>query len=1835
MAITFTSGGFAGNIRSDASGNIFVETQGNAKEINLGGLFVITGSTRKILNPADGSVKVQTTYNPATGIDTLQSGSATNNQIQFIQTPQGNASIILSGSDPRFSIERSAGPNAFSSIRRAQREFYQSGSVKFGLGLDQQGNYFLSPADSAAGVNDAVSFIDNPPYFMVSQSGDVVIQGGKLIAEEYVVSSSVTNFITLAQSGSTKFGDTAGDDTHQFTGSVNVSGSLTVNGNTPLTSITVGTGLDISSPTAIGRTINLDLTEVIASDAANRVLTSDGDGTLTGESNLTFDGNDLSVGRDINLARTINHTDDGNTSIGFDTDTINFSAGGSNQFTLQSGHITASGNISASGVISASKFRGDGSGLTNVTATTTLPDGLISSSLQFGSSDNVNFNNITASGNISASGELSANTIIVGSTISHIGDTNTLISFGTDTLTFKAGNESFITITEDGSQDNIVIGDGGDIDFHVKAGGNNTLFVQGSSQRVGIGLNSPSTILHVKSDDNQLARFESNDDDAKIVIKDNDTTGFHNVRDGFHSFGFDGFSLRSPLFVVSGSQDANGVHGKVGIGTKDVSDSVLTVLGDISASGELKVESHITASGNISCSGHIRVNEIRDNFNSSTLTIRPDGKLNLGTAATDEINIGRQSGTCDIQLFANTSTVAARFVTSTITFNHPITASGDISSSGTIIGNIISGSTISGSFKGDGSALSGITSTVPAGTISGAAQLPSGIFSASAAGSAQGKFKLNGVDVDVNGLGTDGDVTFDTLTLDVGGLKGVGAISSSAQFGSSDNVNFNHITASGNISSSHTGSFGKMTIGTSTTAHPNTQLTIIGGTGGNDIAKFTRNAAHGAAAAPFVAINANSADPQIRFFEGTDQVSIGQDASNSNLVFATGSKIVAKEAMVIDTSGKVGIGTVSPGEKLEVIGNISASGIINSSTTVASIGNLYQAQLDNGTTAGPRFNLGSKADPDSFLSIQASGGINKIMTLTRDFHIFGTNTTTGFYLDEGLGNFGIKTLVPSASLDVNGNFQVQSHITASGNISASGANQTIGGLSITPTLMNYGIDTSGDTTVRFSTDGDAGDDILLQLYRNDNAFGQIHYEPGGGNSSGLHITDFRDDANSHIIFNTRGDNERMRIEGDGGVSFQSHITASGDISSSGTIISNVFNAIQGTNAAAQGLRFDNRTDQGIFGHGFFTSIMAPESVTIHIDSNGNGTTEYFNVVKDQKLIASTTNELFRVQEDGNVGIGTSSPVTKLQVAGNISSSGAINTLSHITASGFISASGDGNHFIGGKINLNSATPANQEIKFGGAARIQGNNTFLILDSDDQFVARADNKMNFNTPLFGLGGFDTNDTPSATLHISGAGDTRLFVEGNITASGNISASGTIVANELQDTSLTENRLALVGANGVLTDSSNFTVDSVGTTLNVLVAKTQRGMIVNEAAHSTGDFRVEGGTDTHLLFADASADKVAIGTDTVGDSLLTIDGDVTATHITASGNISASVSMSAAAFSGDGSGLTNVTATLPTGIVSSSTQINSLINDTIAATIVAEIDNDEIPIAKLAEDAITIAGTSTALGGSITADTIAAQISNDTISGNQINGGTIGSTTITALAGNLSLGDNSISNVGSIQLDSIEDDATGGDTKIEINGTTMNIDVGSATLLEATATTAKFSLPIETTSHITASGNISSSGAITANDPTITYASASIVTLANGEGYGEIIDLFPAHGSVNAGDVVFHLGSTGTVWRTGTNSADYSVNMAGVALQDGDGSTPCRVLTRGVVRLAAGHIQDTSGTDGEPLYSGDTAGHVQFAAPGSANEYARIIGYCLVEDDDIIYFNPDNTYVKRSS
>ena len=105
--------------------------------------------------------------------------------------------------------------------------------------------------------------------------------------------------VATIQANSVALGtDTTGNYVGTITGGTGIasSGATTGEGiahtlSVDLTELTLGNGLDAGGAT----TLNLDLTEVIATDGANRVLTSDGDGTLTGEANFTFNGSALTV----------------------------------------------------------------------------------------------------------------------------------------------------------------------------------------------------------------------------------------------------------------------------------------------------------------------------------------------------------------------------------------------------------------------------------------------------------------------------------------------------------------------------------------------------------------------------------------------------------------------------------------------------------------------------------------------------------------------------------------------------------------------------------------------------------------------------------------------------------------------------------------------------------------------------------------------------------------------------------------------------------------------------------------------------------------------------------------------------------------------------------------------------------------------------------------------------------------------------------------------------------------------------------------------------------------------------------------------------------------------------------------------------------------------------------------------------------------------------------------------------------------------------------------------------------------------------------------------------
>ena len=69
--------------------------------------------------------------------------------------------------------------------------------------------------------------------------------------------------------------------------------------------------------------------------------------------------------------------------------------------------------------------------------------------------------------------------------------------------------------------------------------------------------------------------------------------------------------------------------------------------------------------------------------------------------------------------------------------------------------------------------------------------------------------------------------------------------------------------------------------------------------------------------------------------------------------------------------------------------------------------------------SAPKLQFGdTDSSDDSLMTIGAYGGINNIDTEARDFHLFGTNTTTGLYFDESEGRFGIGTTAPQVELHV-------------------------------------------------------------------------------------------------------------------------------------------------------------------------------------------------------------------------------------------------------------------------------------------------------------------------------------------------------------------------------------------------------------------------------------------------------------------------------------------------------------------------------------------------------------------------------------------------------------------------------------------------------------------------------------------------------------------------------------------------------------------------------------------------------------------------------------------------
>ncbi len=317
----------------------------------------------------------------------------------------------------------------------------------------------LQPASSyAAGTNT-----DTNAIFMVREEGNVFTKG-------YITSSlGFSGSLTRLTDGTSYL---AAGSNVTITSSSN--GQVVIAATDTDTEYTAGDGLDLS-----GTTFSTDLKAAGGLKIVSTELAID-DSIVATISGANFAGN-------VGVTGSIRST------LGYSGSLTNLLDGTS--------YLAAGANVTITSASNGQVVIASSDNDTTYTAGTGLN---LSGLNQFSINDSVvaTISGSNFAGNVGVTGSLAVTSnLSVGEYVSHLGDTDTSMRFEADKITFAAGGETLLTLTE-ATQDIVTVGDGGDVDFKVRTNNNdNTLFVQGNTDRVGIGLNGPATTLHLKDSD--------------------------------------------------------------------------------------------------------------------------------------------------------------------------------------------------------------------------------------------------------------------------------------------------------------------------------------------------------------------------------------------------------------------------------------------------------------------------------------------------------------------------------------------------------------------------------------------------------------------------------------------------------------------------------------------------------------------------------------------------------------------------------------------------------------------------------------------------------------------------------------------------------------------------------------------------------------------------------------------------------------------------------------------------------------------------------------------------------------------------------------------------------------------------------------------------------------------------------------------------------------------------------------------------------------------------------------------------------------------------------------
>ena len=177
-----------------------------------------------------GVTAASVTYANVSGKPTLISGSA-----QLATSISGSFTSVSSSLSSRLTIAESELGNTLISGSG------QIATAISGAFTETSSSLASRITTNESRLNQSVKTDASPTFAGLTSNGNVSVTGdieatGNVIAKNYIVSSSVTHMTQSFSSGSTIFGDDS-QDTHQFTGSLTISGAFALNGESFSTAV--------------------------------------------------------------------------------------------------------------------------------------------------------------------------------------------------------------------------------------------------------------------------------------------------------------------------------------------------------------------------------------------------------------------------------------------------------------------------------------------------------------------------------------------------------------------------------------------------------------------------------------------------------------------------------------------------------------------------------------------------------------------------------------------------------------------------------------------------------------------------------------------------------------------------------------------------------------------------------------------------------------------------------------------------------------------------------------------------------------------------------------------------------------------------------------------------------------------------------------------------------------------------------------------------------------------------------------------------------------------------------------------------------------------------------------------------------------------------------------------------------------------------------------------------------------------------------------------------------------------------------------------------------------